>query len=194
MNPTLIWTIAIAALIVVVAVIIRKKLPVGPDIPDALRKGEPLPDFSAIHEDGSAVNSSDLLGSPAVILFVRGNWCPFCSKQVKEATSHYKNLSDLGAKLILITPKPLDTTRRVAEMFGVEFDFWLDESLHITKSLGLLMTEGVPESQHKVYGHNTFWPTALVVDKSGVIRYSKLSKLLFDRPDSAALVKELKKL
>jgi len=194
MNSTLIWTIAIAALVVVAAFFIRKKMPVGPDIPNALRKGEPLPEFSAIHEDGSAVNSSDLLGSPAVILFVRGNWCPFCSKQVEEVTSHYKNLSDLGAKLILITPKPLDTTRRVAEMFGVEFDFWLDESLHIAKSLGLLMTEGVPESQHKLYGHNTFWPTALVVDKGGVIRYSKLSKLLFDRPDSAVLVKELKRL
>jgi len=194
MNSTLIWTIAVAALVVVIAFIIRKKLPVGPDIPDALRKGEPLPEFSAIHEDGSAVKSTDLRGSPAVILFVRGNWCPFCSKQVEEVTSHYKNLSDLGAKLILITPKPLDTTRRVAEMFGVEFDFWLDESLHIAKSLGLLMTEGVPESQHKLYGHNTSWPTALVVDEGGVIRYSKLSKLLFDRPDSAVLVKELKKL
>lgn len=194
MNSTLIWTIAIAALVIVVAWFIKKKMPVGPDIPDALRKGKPLPEFSAIHEDGRAVKSSDLLGSPAVILFVRGNWCPFCSKQVEEVTSHYKSLSDLGAKLILITPKPLDTTRRVAEMFGVEFDFWLDESLHIAKSLGLLMTKGVAESQYKVYGHNTFWPTALVVDKEGVIRYSKLSKLLFDRPDSAALVKELKKL
>lgn len=194
MNSTLIWIIAGAAIVVVVAMVIRKKVPVGPNIPAGLRKGEQLPSFSAIHEDGSTVSSSDLLGSPAVILFVRGNWCPFCSRQVEEVTSHYKSLSELGAKLILITPKPLATTRRVAEMFGVEFDFWLDESLHIAESFGIVMSEGVPESQYKMYGHNTFWPTALVVDKNGVIRYSKLSRLLFDRPDSAALVKELKKL
>jgi peroxiredoxin len=194
MNSTLIWIIAIAAVVIVVAFIIRKKMPVGPDIPDGLRKGEKLPEFSATHEDGTTVNSSDLLGRPAVILFVRGNWCPFCSKQVEEITAHYKSISDLGAKLIFITPKPLGTTRRVAEMFGVEFDFWLDESLEIAKSLGILMSEGVPESQYKEYGHNTSWPTALVVDKDGVIRYSKLSRLLFDRPNSEALVKELKKL
>jgi peroxiredoxin len=194
MNPTLIWIVAIAALVIVVALIIRKKIPIGPEIPDVLRIGERLPEFSAVHEDGSAVQSSDLFGDPAVILFVRGNWCPFCSKQVEEITSHYKSIGDLGAKLILITPKPLDTTRRVAEMFGVTFDFWLDEELHIARLLGILMPEGVPESQYKTYGHNTFWPTALVVDKEGVIRYSKLSRLLFDRPNSEALVKELNRL
>ena len=102
MNTTLIWTIAIAALVIVVAIIIRKKMPVGPVIPNGLRKGQKLPEFSAIHEDGTTVNSSDLIGRPAVILFVRGNWCPFCSKQVEEITSHYKTISDLGAKLIFI--------------------------------------------------------------------------------------------
>jgi peroxiredoxin len=194
MNPTLIWIIAIAALIVVVAIFIRKKMPVGPAIPEGLRTGEKLPDFSAVHEDGSTVHSAELRGQPTVILFVRGNWCPFCTKQVEEITAHYKDLSKLGAKLIFITPKPLDTTRRVAEFFDLEFEFWLDESLAIAKSLGLVLSDGVPEEWSTEYGHATFWPTALVVDKDGIIRYSKLSRLIFDRPNSEALVKELRKL
>ena len=194
MNPTLLWIIAIAALIVVVAIFIRKKMPVGPAIPSGLRIGEKLPDFSAIHEDGSTVHSAELRGQPTVILFVRGNWCPFCTRQVEEITTHYKDLSKLGAKLIFITPKPLDTTRRVAEFFNVKFEFWLDESLTIAKSLGLVLSDGVPEEWSKEYGHDTFWPTALVVDKDGIIRYSKLSRLIFDRPNSEALVKELRKL
>ena len=194
MNPTLLWIIAIAALIVVVAIFIRKKMPVGPTIPSGLRIGEKLPDFSAIHEDGSTVHSAELRGQPTVILFVRGNWCPFCTRQVEEITTHYKDLSKLGAKLIFITPKPLDTTRRVAEFFNVKFEFWLDESLTIAKSLGLVLSDGVPEEWSKEYGHDTFWPTALVVDKDGIIRYSKLSRLIFDRPNSETLVKELRKL
>jgi len=189
-----------ATLLIIVAVLIIAAFSywrfrqTGRPVPAVLRRGQPLPDFHAVDENGDPVRSTELHGTAVVMLFVRGNWCPFCSKQVEEITSHYKSLSDLGAKLILITPKPLDTTRRVAEMFGVEFDFWLDESLHIAKSFGILLTEGVPESQYKEYGHNTFWPTVLVVDKDGVIRYSKLSRLLFDRPDSVVLVKELKKL
>ena len=52
----------------------------------------------------------------------------FCSKQVKNLTGYYKDIVDLGAKLIVITPKPLETTRRVAQFFEVEFDFWLDDA------------------------------------------------------------------
>ena len=144
--------------------------------------------------DGSTVNSSELRDSSTVILFVRGNWCPFCSKQVEEITSHYKNITELGAKLIFITPKPLDTTRRVAEFFKVEFEFWLDESLSIANALGIAASESVPEGWTKEYGRDAFWPTALVIDKDGIIRYSKLSRLLFDRPNSEQLVKELRKL
>lgn len=194
MDSILIWIIAIAAVLIVAAIIFRKKMPVGPPVPDKLRQGEPLPEFSAVHEDGSKVSSKDLLGKPAVILFVRGNWCPFCSKQVEDLTSHYKEINALGAELIFVTPKPLETTRRVAEFFKVEFEFWLDESLQIAKSLGLVLPAGVADNSATEYGHDTVWPTALVVDKNGVIRYSKLSRLIFDRPGSAAILKELRQL
>jgi peroxiredoxin len=194
MNSTIVWTIAIAVLVAAGAVFVRKKLPFGPTIPDKLRKGEQLPDFSAIHEGGDTVRSSELRGQPTVILFVRGNWCPFCTRQVEEVTTHYKDLTALGARLIFITPKPLDTTRRVAEFFNLEFEFWLDESLAIATSLGLVMSDGVAEDWSREYGNDTFWPTALVVDKDGIIRYSKLSRLIFNRPNSEVLVKELRKL
>jgi len=194
MDSLLIWIIAIAAVLIVAAIMIRKKMSVGPPIPDDLRAGKPLPEFSAIREDGSTVHSRDLRGKPAVILFVRGNWCPFCSKQVEDLTSHYKEINSLGAELIFVTPKPLETTRRVAEFFKVEFEFWLDESLEIAKSLGLVLPAGVPDNYATEYGHDTAWPTALVVDKNGIIRYSKLSRLIFDRPGSAALLEELRQL
>jgi peroxiredoxin len=194
MDSLLIWIIAIATVLIVAAIIIRKKMSVGPPIPDNLREGKPLPEFSAIHEDGSTVHSRDLRGKPAVILFVRGNWCPFCSKQVEDLTSHYKEINSLGAQLIFVTPKPLETTRRVAEFFKVEFEFWLDESLEIARTLGLVLPAGVPDNYATEYGHDTVWPTALVVDKNGIIRYSKLSRLIFDRPGSAALLEELRQL
>ena len=31
-------------------------------------------------------------GALAVILFVRGNWCPFCNAQVKELTQYYREI------------------------------------------------------------------------------------------------------
>ena len=161
--------------------------------PPQLQPGSRLPDFSACHEDGNAVHSAELRGAPAVILFVRGNWCPFCTAQVKELTQYYREITDLGARLILVTPKPLETTRRVAEFFEVDFDFWLDKELAVTRKLGLLQEGGVPKSYDREYGRDTIWPTTLVVDAAGVIRYTELSKHISDRPDPKVLLNEIRK-
>jgi len=162
-------------------------------VPSQLKPGRSLPDFHATDEQGDPVRSTALHGSPTVILFVRGNWCPFCSTQVRSLTKYYKDIIDLGAKLVLLTPKPLETTRRVAEFFEVEFDFWLDESLMVTEQLGLVQKSGVPGDYEKEYGRDTIWPTALVVDSAGIIRYTELSKHISDRPDPELLLRELKK-
>jgi len=161
--------------------------------PPQLKPGSPLPDFRAADERGDPVRSIELHGSPAVLLFVRGNWCPFCSRQVSNLTQHYRDIVDLGARLILITPKPLETTRRVAEFFKVEFDFWLDDQLAVTKKLGLLQKGGVPGAYDKEYGKDTVWPTAMVVDAAGIIRYTELSKHISDRPDPETLLREIRK-
>lgn len=161
--------------------------------PPQLKPGSPLPDFRAVDEQGDPVRSVELHGSPTVILFVRGNWCPFCSRQVSNLTQHYRDIINLGAKLILITPKPLETTRRVAEFFKVEFDFWLDDELAVTRQLGLLQEGGVPKGHGKEYGRDTVWPTAMIVDASGMIAYTELSKHISDRPDPKTLLREVRK-
>ncbi len=183
---------AIVVLLIVVWFIFNKKR--GPGIPDALRPGRSLPDFPAADEQGNPIRSLQVVGSPTVMLFVRGNWCPFCTKQVEGLTRNYKDIVDLGAKLVFVTPKPLETTRRVAEFFEVEFDFWLDDELNAAKQLGLVMAAGVPGASQKEYGADTVWPTALVIDAAGIIRYSKLSRLVIDRPDPKLLLDELKKI
>lgn len=183
---------AVVLLIAVVWIFVKKKT--GPRIPEGLRAGRSLPDFPAADESGNPIRSVQVIGSPTVMLFVRGNWCPFCTSQVKDLTKHYKDIVDLGAKLILVTPKPLETTRRVAEFFEVEFDFWLDDQLEAAKQLGLFMPAGVPGDHRKEYGEDTVWPTALVIDAAGIIRFAKLSRFIIDRPDPKALLNELRKL
>ena len=182
----------IAAVIVVAIIAYRRFKKAGRPVPAILRRGQPLPDFLAVDESGDPVRSAELHGTAAVILFVRGNWCPFCSSQVENLSAHYKNIVDLGARLILVTPKPLETTRRVAEFFKVEFEFWLDDDLAITRQLGLLMEAGVPDDSRKEYGVDTIWPTALVIDPSGIIRYTELSKFIADRPKPSTLLRELR--
>ncbi len=188
MNTVQIIAIVVAVIVAAVVATILALRKGRPPVPDDLKVGKPLPDFAAIDEQGDPVRSTELHGAPAVLLFVRGTWCPFCSSQVANLTRHYKDIVDLGARLILVTPKPLETTRRVAEFFEVEFDFWLDESLHVTRQLGLVQKAGVPKSYNKEYGEDTVWPTAIVTDPAGLIAYVRLSKTVADRPDPRELL------
>jgi len=192
MDNAIFWIIGIV--VVAGLILALRKKARGRPVPDILKPGQRLPDFQAIDEDGNSVSSSDLAGAPAILLFVRGSWCPFCSKQVANLTKVYKEITDSGAKLILITPKPLDTTRRVANIFGVDFQFWLDDSLKVAKQLGLVLEAGVPDDYRKEYGEDTLWPTSLVVDANGVIKFTELSRFIVDRPNPEKLLKVLRDL
>lgn len=194
MQTILIWSAFAAVLALALTwVALRKINGPRPPVPRELKTGNPLPDFVAVDEHGAAVHSRELVGAPAVILFVRGNWCPFCTRQVEDLTQHYKEIVASGARLIFITPKPLQTTRRVAEFFKVEFEFWLDESLAIARQFGLVQADVVPEDHREEHGKDTVWPTSIVVDAEGIIRYTRLSRFIFDRPQSATLVRVLRR-
>ncbi len=190
MNEILIW-LGVGALVIAASWFLLRGYS-GRPVPTALRRGQPLPDFKGEDEQGDPVRSTELHGAPAVLIFVRGSWCPFCSAQVEDLTRHYKDIVDAGARLILVTPKPLETTRRVAEFFEVEFDFWLDESLHVARQLGLVYASGVPGDFQKEYGADTVWPTVIVVNAAGIITYIKLAKTMDDRPDAKELLQAIK--
>lgn len=179
--------VAVFALAAFVFVRYRK----GRRLPDSLQVGRALPSFEATSESGAIVRSDDLRGAPAVLLFVRGNWCPFCGRQVSQLTRSYRRIDELGARLILVTPKPLETTRRVAQFFEVDFEFWLDTDLAVARQLGLLLSNGVPASHRDEYGTDTLWPAAIVTDVGGVIRYANISKAIVDRPSPDRFVQAL---
>ncbi len=92
MPDSLFWLVGVAIMLAIagVAFFVSKKR--GPRIPDALRPGRSLPDFPAADEQGNPIRSVQVVGSPTVMLFVRGNWCPFCTKQVEGLTRHYQAL------------------------------------------------------------------------------------------------------
>jgi peroxiredoxin len=173
------WILITAAIVVALAVLVFRDRLRGKAVPAELKPGNPLPAFSALDEQGGPLSSSDLRGRPSVILFVRGNWCPFCSKQVENLTKYYKAINDSGAHLILVTPKPLET---------------LDDSLAIGRQLGLVQESGVPKDYDREYGRDTLWPTTLIVDADGIIRHTELSRFIADRPDPQKLLRIVERL
>ncbi|MEL7311093.1 MAG: redoxin domain-containing protein [Pseudomonadota bacterium] len=150
--------------------------------PSTMRIGQPLPRFTAESESGEPLSSESLRGQRCVILFVRGSWCPFCTEQVESLTNHYRSITESGGRLIIMTPKPLDTTRRVAELFNVSFEFWLDASLRAAETLGLADPEDIPGRFQENFGKKTMRPAVAVVDEDTVVRFLHVAKNTKDRP------------
>jgi peroxiredoxin len=166
----------------------------GEKASDRLVRGRRIPDFTVQTEDGEPAGPADLRGLPAVIIFLRGNWCPFCSSQVEGLTRHYRRINELGARLILVVPEPQQTTRRVGSFFDVDFTFWVDRHLSAARELGLVDAGGVPEEHREDFGADTLRPVSVVIDSEGIIRYAYRSKDVRERPDPTEFVKVLERL
>lgn len=156
-----------------------------------LATGKQLPDFEVQTLDGETVESKVLHGKPALLLFYRGGWCPICMAQVDEVASGYRALIDRGVRVALISPQPPDLTRRVAEMYDVAFDFWVDDGSRAAAALGIINKDGVPRGVRKRFGADTVLPTAIIVDGQGHIIFTDQTNNYRVRPNPELFVEAL---
>jgi peroxiredoxin len=90
--------------------------------------GTMLADTALITASGDTTTLADLLdGSPAVLVFYRGGWCPYCNVTLRSYQADLlPQLEGLGAKLVAISPQRPDeslSTQKKAELtFGVVSD------------------------------------------------------------------------
>ena len=156
----------------------------GRRIGERLRVGEVLPSFSVEDTDGKPVSSDSLLGKPLLLMFYRGNWCPFCMGQVREITDRYRDLIDRGINVALISPQPPDITRRVADIFKVPFRFLIDKNLAAARALDILQQDGVPPGPTaRKFGHDTVLPTVIITDPEGKILFTDQTRNFRVRPE-----------
>lgn len=157
-----------------------------------LAVGQTLPNFSVFRADGSELNSDSLIGSPALILFFRGNWCPFCVAQIKEIVANYQELADKGVKTLFISPQNQKHTADLAKKFDVPCEFLSDKGNQAADKLGIAADGGLPVGMEALgYDSDTVLPTALVVDASGKIIYSDQTTNYRVRPEPQEYLKIL---
>lgn len=148
-----------------------------------LMVGGKLPRFSGKTCDGKAFDSESLLGAPAVLMFYRGNWCPLCMAQIKEIAGRYQDLQALGISTVLISPQPLELTRKLAAQHEVPFTYVVDEGNLIAAQLGIAIENGVPVGMPGGYAPDTVLPTLVVCNDKGTIIFSDQTDNYRVRPE-----------
>ena len=145
--------------------------------------GNKLPEFRLQDSAGNEVGSDDLAGSPAVLLFYRGNWCPLCMAQIREIVGRYQEMDELGIKVALISPQPDEHTKKLAGMHEVPFHFLIDADNKLAESLGIAIDNGVPLGVMGGIAPNTVMPTVVVTNANGTIVFSDQTDNYRVRPE-----------
>lgn len=125
--------------------------------------GDQLPRFMMPEQRGSEVCSLDLHGTPNLLLFFRGNWCPFCMAQLNAVASAYKKIEARGIRVVLISPQSQDKNAKLAKKLGVNFLFLRDNDLQYAKRLRIHHASGVPFGVLG-YGSDTVYPVVMITD------------------------------
>ena len=83
----------------------------------ALAVGTVAPAFNTKDAAGRSVELKQLLKKgPVVLYFYRGQWCPYCSKQLSQLQDSLQLLTASGAQVVVITPEtPENIEKTVAK-------------------------------------------------------------------------------
>lgn len=109
------------------------------ELPDrALRQGERAPNFRLPNATGALIELDTLrTQGPVVILFYRGQWCPYCNLELRAYQKLLPQFRALGATVIAVSPQTPDNTLSTAEKNELAFPVLSDVGSHAARAYGL---------------------------------------------------------
>jgi peroxiredoxin len=152
-----------------------------------------LPEFELADLDGSRVRSSQFLGAPAVWLFYRGNWDPFCVAQVHEIAGRFADLEKLGVQLNLVSSQPEEKARELAGELSAPVRFLVDRNAEVAEALDITERHAIPVGTAAGYARVGAMPTTIVTNASGTILFTDQTDNYRVRPEPDIYISILKR-
>ncbi len=105
------------------------------DGPKGLQLNDKAPGFTAKDQNGKTVELKDQLKKGAVVLvFYRGQWCPYCNLQLKKLEDSLSLIMAKGASLITVTPEKPENIAKTITKTKATYPILYDDGLKIMKS------------------------------------------------------------
>jgi len=149
------------------------------------RPGTRLPDGKLLDVAGQPATLADTLsGKPAVIVFYRGGWCPYCNISLRAYQAQLvPALAERGIALIAISPQAPDGSLSTKESKELTFTVLSDPGNRLARQLGILTAPsdgaraaqlqlGLDLTQVNADGTTGLpMPTVVIAGADGVIRW-----------------------
>ena len=152
----------------------------------AIQVGDIAPDFSLVDTEGQTHNlHHTAVQQPLIIVFYRGDWCPYCQLQLYQLGQVYQQILDHGAMIWAISPQDRATNHAFREKREVGFPILCDESLTVINQWGL-RDELDPHAASQIP-----WPTTYIIDTAGRVHWRKMGYNKADRPTPGEIIAAL---
>jgi peroxiredoxin len=155
-----------------------------------LKNGAKAPEFIATDNSGKTLDLKALLKShkAVVLFFYRGQWCPYCNKQIKQLQDSLQLLTAKGAYVIGVTPETSENIGKTIDKTHASFSIIQDSGYKIMKAYDVnYKVDDTMNAKLKNYGvnleknngntdHVLPVPATYVIDQSGKIIFVQFDK------------------
>jgi len=169
---------------------------------DSIKSGDILETFTLDDATGTPVSLETLIeDGPAVIVFYRGGWCPYCNVALRTYQSELlPQLENFGARLVAISPQSPDQSLSTVEKAGLEFTVLSDPGSRLAQRIGIAFQEadevlaaqrelGLDIAQVNAEGATMLpRPTVLIVDQNHTVRFVDVQPDFTARTEVADIV------
>ncbi|MGE0058462.1 MAG: redoxin domain-containing protein, partial [Dehalococcoidia bacterium] len=84
---------------------------------DSVKVGDKLPGFELRAQDG--ITKSFPQGTPTILVFFRGQWCPFCRWELTGLQTINRTVTDLGGEIVGVSPDSMEESEGLRERLGL---------------------------------------------------------------------------
>jgi peroxiredoxin len=150
----------------------------------APKVGESAPQFTLRDQLGRHVSlAGELEQGPVVLIFYRGEWCPYCNLMLRTYGPCADEFSERGARLVAVSPQTPDNSLTMAEKHSLKFPVLSDEGGEVIGTYGLKydverqsreLLEAVGSDVAKFNGAGGWIlpaPAVFVIDREGIVRF-----------------------
>jgi peroxiredoxin len=149
----------------------------------APKVGDRAPDFTLQDQLGNEVSlTHELEQGPVVLIFYRGEWCPYCNPMLRTYGLRAADFSQRGARLVAVSPQTPDNSLTMAEKHNLEFPILSDEGGEVIGTYGLKYEVGSREVYEAAgvdlaeFNGKGGWvlpaPAVFVIDREGIVRFA----------------------
>jgi len=150
----------------------------------APKVGDRAPGFTLPDQLGRPVSlAGELEHGPVVLIFYRGEWCPYCNMMLRTYGLRAADFSERGARLVAVSPQTPNNSLTMAEKHSLEFSVLSDEGGEVIGTYGLKYdVEGQSRELLEDAGNDVGkfngkggWilpaPAVFVIDRDGIVRF-----------------------